>query len=49
MGGVGDKAAYTEHNGNTTKPQSSAAICWSFQVTLFHLNMMGYGYYVMNI
>jgi len=44
MGGVGDEAAYTEHDRNTTETQSSAEICWYFQGTLFHLNMLGDGY-----
>jgi len=49
LGGVGDKAAYTQHDRNATEPQSSAEICWHFQVTLFYLNMLGDGYCVMNI
>jgi len=48
-GGCWEEAAYTEHDRNTTEPQSSAEICWYSQVTLFHLNMLGDGYYVMNI
>jgi hypothetical protein len=49
MGGVGDEAVYAEHDKNTTEPQSSAEICWYFQVILLHLNMLGDGYCVMNM
>jgi hypothetical protein len=49
MGGVWDEGAYREHDRNTTEVQSSAEIHWYFQVTLFHLNMLSNGYYVMNI